>query len=96
MSYMRKLGEAAAFLLLLSTTGASVQAVADEPFEYTMPQVIYVEAEETLQDRYGNAGPLAELALQYDFQLEMEVLRTEAFEAKAKLIQIPQEAEADL
>jgi len=97
VSYMKKLGEAVAFMLLLSTTGAAAQAVADEePFDYTMPQVVYVEPAETLQDRYGNAGPLAEMALQYDFQLEMEVLRTEAFEAKAKLIQVSEEAEADL
>lgn len=93
---MRKLGEAAAFLLLLSATGSAANAAADESFTYTMPQVIYVEAEETLEDRYGNAGPLAELALQYDFQLEMEVLRTEAYEAKTKLIQVSEEAEADL
>ena len=95
---MKKLGEVLAFLMLLSTTGAAAQAAADEPFEYTMPQIVYVEveAEESLQDRYGNAGPLAELAMQYDFQLEMEVLRTEAYEAKADLIQTAEEAEADL
>ena len=95
---MKKLGEVVVFLMLLSTSGAAAQAAADEPFEYTMPQVIYVEveAEESLQDRYGNAGPLAELAMQYDFQLEMEVLRAEAYEAKADLIQTAEEAEADL
>ena len=95
---MKKLGEAVVLLVTLSAVGSSQVAVADpEPFEYTMPQIVYVDEEpETLEDRYGNAGPLAEMALQYDFQLEMEELRAEAYEAKAKLIQIAEEAEADI
>ena len=98
MSYiMKKLGEAVTLLVVLSAVGSAQVAVADpEPFEYTMPQVTYVEPQETLEDRYGNAGPLAELALRYDFQLEMEELRAEAYEAKAKLIQTAEDAEADL
>ena len=92
---MKKLGELITVLLLLGLTGAAAQAETFTPFEYQAVQVVYVE-EESFYDQYANQGPLAELAMQYDFQMEMEQLRADTIWAKARLIRETEDAEADL
>ena len=82
-------------MALLGTVGSAQVAQAEEPFEFYPTQVIYVE-EESFYQKYANQGPLAELALQYDAQMELEALRAETLDAKAKLVQITEDAEADL
>lgn len=93
---MKKLGEALTLLLVISAAGSSSIAQAETPFEYQPVQVIYVDKEDSLVDKYGNQGPLAELALQYEAQMNLEALRAETIEAKANLINAAEEAEADL
>lgn len=96
MFYMKKLGEIISLLLMLGLVGSSQVALADsEPFEYQPVQVVYVE-EESFYDRYANQGPLAEMALQYDYDIKFKELQIETIEAKAKLVQATEEAEADL
>ena len=97
MSYiMKKLGEALSLLVILSAVGSAQVAVADpEPFEYTPTQIVYVQ-DESFYSRYANEGPLASLAMQQEFQMEMEKLRAETIEAKAFLIKEAEEAEADV
>lgn len=93
---MKKLGEALTLLLLMGVVGSSQVAQADgAEFEYTPVQVVYVE-EDSFYTKYGNQGPLAELALQYEAQMSLEALRAETIEAKAKLIREAEDAEADL
>src|SRR6056300_443209 len=92
---MKKLGEMLTLMALLGTVGSAQVAQAEEPFEFYPTQVIYVE-EESFYQKYANQGPLAELALQYDAQMELEALRAETLDAKAKLVQITEDAEADL
>lgn len=95
MIYMRKLGEAFTFLLLMSAAGSAGIAQADTAFEYQPVQIVYVEQESFVQ-KYGNQGPLAEMALRYEAELELEALRAETIEAKADLVRAAEEAEADL
>ena len=97
MSYtMKKLGEAVVLLVTLSAVGSAQVAAADpEPFEYTPTQIVYVQ-DESFYSRYANEGPLASLAMQQEFQMEMEKLRAETIEAKAFLIKEAEEAEADV
>lgn len=96
MFYMKKLGETISLLLMLGLVGSSQVALADsEPFEYQPVQVVYVE-EESFYDRYANQGPLAEMALQYDYDIKFKELQIETLEAKAKLVEATEEAEADL
>jgi cell wall-associated NlpC family hydrolase len=93
---MKKLGELLTLLVILSAVGSAQVAVADpEPFEYTPTQIIYVQ-EDSFYDRYSKAGPLASLAMQQEFQMEMEKLRAETMEARAFLIKEAEEAEADV
>jgi cell wall-associated NlpC family hydrolase len=93
---MKKLGEALSLLVVLSAVGSAQVAVADpEPFEYTPTQIVYVQ-DESFYSRYANEGPLASLAMQQEFQMEMEKLRAETIEAKAFLIKEAEEAEADV
>ena len=93
---MKKLGEAVVLLVTLSAVGSAQVAVADpEPFEYTPTQIVYVQ-DESFYSRYANEGPLASLAMQQEFQMEMERLRAETIEAKAFLIKEAEEAEADV
>jgi cell wall-associated NlpC family hydrolase len=93
---MKKLGEAVVLLVTLSAVGSAQVAVADpEPFEYTPTQIVYVQ-DESFYSRYANEGPLASLAMQQEFQMEMEKLRAETIEAKAFLIKEAEEAEADV
>jgi len=93
---MKKLGEAVVLLGTLSAVGSAQVAVADpEPFGYTPTQIVYVQ-DESFYSRYANEGPLASLAMQQEFQMEMERLRAETIEAKAFLIKEAEEAEADV
>jgi len=93
---MKKLGEALSLLVILSAVGSAQVAVADpEPFGYTPTQIVYVQ-DESFYSRYANEGPLASLAMQQEFQMEMEKLRAETIEAKAFLIKEAEEAEADV
>lgn len=92
---MKKLGELVTVLMLLGLSGAAAQAETFTPFEYQAVQIIYVE-EESFHDQYADQGPLAELAMQYDFQIEMEQLRADTIQAKAQLIRETEDAEADL
>jgi len=93
---MKKLGEAVVLLVTLSAVGSAQVAVADpEPFEYTPTQIVYVQ-DESFYSRYAKEGPLASLAMQQEFQMEMERLRAETIEAKAFLIKEAEEAEADV
>ena len=93
---MKKLGEAVVLLVTLSAVGSAQVAVADpEPFGYTPTQIVYVQ-DESFYSRYANEGPLASLAMQQEFQMEMEKLRAETIEAKAFLIKEAEEAEADV
>lgn len=96
MVFMKKLGEATTLLLLMSAAGSSALAETDPAFDYQPIQIVYVEEEDSLVDRYGNQGPLAEMALQYEAQMELEALRAETIEAKADLVRATEEAEADL
>ena len=95
MVFMKKLGEATTLLLLMSASGSSALAQADTSFEYQPVQIVYVE-QESLVQKYGNQGPLAEMALRYEAELELEALRAETIEAKADLVRAAEEAEADL
>ena len=93
---MKKLGEALTLLLLMGAVGSAQIAQADgDSFEYQPVQVIYIE-EQSFAQKYGNQGPLAELALQYEAQMNLEALRAETIEAKANLINAAEDAEADL
>jgi len=93
---MKKLGEAVVLLVTLSAVGSAQVAVADpEPFGYTPTQIVYVQ-DESFYSRYAKEGPLASLAMQQEFQMEMEKLRAETIEAKAFLIKEAEEAEADV
>ena len=92
---MNKLGEATAFLMLLSTTGASVQAVADDPFEYQTAQVVYVETE-SFYTTYATKGVLAEAAMEYDYELARTEQNINLLEAEQKLLETQELAEADV
>lgn len=93
---MKKLGEVISFMMLLGVVGSTQVAVADgAPFEYQPMQVVYVQ-EETFYDKYANQGPLAEMALQYDYDIKFKELQIETIEAKTELIRATEDAEADL
>lgn len=91
---MNKLGEATAFLMLLSTTGAAAQAVADEPFEYQTAQVVYVETE-SFYTKYSTKGVLAEAAMEYDYELARTEQNINLLEAEQGLLEIQEWAEAN-
>tara|TARA_B110000503_G_C6985862_1_gene345223 strand:+ start:30 stop:695 length:666 start_codon:yes stop_codon:yes gene_type:complete len=92
---MNKLGEAAAFLLLLSTTGATAQAVADDPFEYQIAQVVYVETE-SFYTKYSTKGVLAGSAMEYDYQLARTEQTINLLKAEQNLLETQELAEADV
>lgn len=95
MFYVKKLGEIAVVLGMLSLTGASAVAESPpDPFDYTLPQVIYVE-EESFYQQYANLGPLAELAMERDYQLARIEARTAQIIEEREAIKIQEWADAD-
>lgn len=96
MFYMKKLGEILSLLVLMGLTASS--AVADptaRPFEYEPRQVVYVQ-EKTFEQLYGNSGPLASIAMEYDYQLKLEEQKQQTLERQTALTIAQEQAEADL
>lgn len=95
MNYMNKLGELVTVILLLGLTGSAATADTSGFEETQRIQYIYVESEETFYDRYANKGPLAEMALEYDYNLELIAAEAERLEEEQELIELQEWAEAD-
>ena len=78
---MKKLGEIVTVLALLGLTGAS--AVAETPYESTPAvQYVYVQEEPSFYDQFAVQGPLAQLALEYEYELELRELKIETLAAE--------------
>lgn len=95
MSYMNKLGELLTVLLLLGLTGSAATADTSGLEQTPRIQYIYVQPEETFYDRYANKGPLAEMALQYEYNLELVAAEAARLEEEQKLVELQEWAEAD-
>jgi cell wall-associated NlpC family hydrolase len=92
---MNKLGELVTVLLLLGLTGSAASADDPESTKTRPIQYIYVEPEETFYDRYATKGPLAAIALEYEYNLELVAAEADRLKQKQKLLELEEWAEAD-
>ena len=78
---MKKLGELFSVMALIGLTGsAAVAETSAEPAATV--QFVYVQEEPSFYEQYAIQGPLAQLALEYDYQIELQELKIETLAAE--------------